>query len=81
MSATEKLQQARITITLDLADVPLTEEVRDALACLADVMHVQAEDGLYSGGFPDADPGGEYLAPFTATRVEVEVDVHIVDTL
>lgn len=63
---------ATITVTLPLAEgTEVTPEVRDALDCLAAIMLVQAEDGLYTGGSPDAEPGGEHLADFAASTVEV----------
>lgn len=75
---------ATITITLALdptsygAGVDLTEPLHD----LAAIMAVQAEDGLYIGGHPDAEAGdaslprhlvGENLADLTLTGLTVTI--------
>ena len=81
---------ARITIDLPFDwDGPLTDEVREALDSLANIMLVQAEDGLYTGGNPDGDDA-EFLFDFRDMGVTVdyvEVDTwssasrqHYIDT-
>jgi len=62
-----------IVIRLQVAGSP--DEVaryRDALECLADVMRVQAEDGLWSLGHEDAENDGgpsEHVADIETMRV------------
>ena len=57
-----------LVIRLQVAGTPAeVARYRDALECLADVMRVQAEDGLYSLGYEDAesedeDEPNEYVA-------------------
>lgn len=47
---------ARITIDLALPEgLVIDQHILDALEALADVMLVQAEDGLWSHGSPDAE--------------------------
>jgi hypothetical protein len=60
----------RLQVTGSAAEVA---KYRDALECLADVMRVQAEDGLWSLGHEDAvsdDGPSEYIADIETTRVE-----------
>jgi hypothetical protein len=60
----------RLQVVGDAADV---ENCRGALGCLADVMAVQAEDGLWSLGRPDVQTNdgvtSEPIAGITSTRV------------
>lgn len=72
----QKLQRAVIKISLPFeGNVLDSPEIREALDNLASVMHVQAEDGLYTdGGGRHGD--GEHLADFAGGQ---EVSVHIVD--
>lgn len=56
---------ARIAIDLPF-EGPVTDQIRSALADLADIMLVQAEDGLYTLGSPDAAEGGDFLVAFEA---------------
>lgn len=44
-----------ITVTLLVDTSELTAELSAALDALADIMAVQAEDGTWSGGNPDAE--------------------------
>lgn len=43
-----------LTIRVKVEADRITPEIEDALDALANVMAVQAEDGLYSAGSPDA---------------------------
>jgi len=59
---TEATATPRVTTTVDIvirlqvAGSPAeVARYRDALECLADVMRVQAEDGLWSLGYEDAE--------------------------
>lgn len=62
-----------IVIRLQVAGSPAeVAKYRDALECLADVMRVQAEDGLWSLGHEDGendDGPSEYIADIEAMRV------------
>ena len=64
-----------LVIRLQVAGSPAeVARYRDALECLADVMRVQAEDGLYSLGYEDAesedeDEPNEYVADIETMRV------------
>ena len=62
-----------LVIRLQVAGTPAeVARYRDALECLADVMRVQAEDGLYSLGYEDAeseDAPNEYVADIETMRV------------
>lgn len=68
-----------INIRLSL-DAEPSPEVRDALASLADVMLVQAEDGLYRLGWKDAEDEvieNTFLGEFSqahVTSIEIEED-------
>ena len=62
-----------LVIRLQVVGTPAeVARYRDALECLADVMRVQAEDGLYSLGYEDAeseDGPNEYVADIETMRV------------
>lgn len=62
-----------IVIRLQVAGSPAeVAKYRDALECLADVMRVQAEDGLWSLGHEDGkndDGPSEYIADIETMRV------------
>jgi hypothetical protein len=66
---------AVITVTLPLRvarDVPQSD-LLDALRTLADVMGVQAEDGLWSAGSPDADDDDNHpVADVGGLRTDVQ---------
>ena len=76
---TEATATPRVTTTVDLvirlqvAGSPAeVARYRDALECLADVMCVQAEDGLWSLGYEDAesdDGPNEHVADIESLRV------------
>jgi len=55
-------QTPHVTISMTFAlDRALTPDMIQAVIDLGSVMEVQAEDGLYSGGHPDAEDA-EFLA-------------------
>ena len=62
-----------LVIRLQVAGTPAeVARYRDALECLADVMRVQAEDGLWSLGYEDAesdDAPNEHVADIESLRV------------
>jgi hypothetical protein len=62
-----------IVIRLQVAGSPAdVARYRAALDCLADIMAVQAEDGLWSLGSPDADGDdipNDLVADITSTKV------------
>ena len=62
---------ARVVVTLPF-DVEPTDEVVDALNDLAAIMLVQAEDGLFVGGYPESE-SGKFLTDFGPATVAVEV--------
>lgn len=53
-------RQATFAIVIDL-DRDITPEIAEGLSNLLDVMTLQAEDGVYTLGYKDADD----LSPFT----------------
>lgn len=61
---------ATITVTLTIDAPGFTPEIREALDNLADVMFIQAEDGLYSDGC-GRHGDGEFLADFARRTVAV----------
>jgi hypothetical protein len=66
---------ARITVEITL-DREITPQIAEAIANLADVMGVQAEDGLYFLGSPDSeheDYENEFLAEIERTEVSTKV--------
>lgn len=65
---------ATITIRLDMPGVTVTNTIREALDALADIMLVQAEDGLYTLGSRDASD----LWNEAGTEIEIENN-HLVD--
>jgi hypothetical protein len=72
-SSGAKPAQVQITITLSLGEVStLDGPVAQALANLAGVMEVQSEDGLYTGGSPDAAvDDNEYLTDLAVVSTTV----------
>jgi hypothetical protein len=66
--------RAQIVVTLDLSTTAMTPEIRRALDALADVMAVQAEDGLFTLGSPEAEgeEPNEYLSDLRVTGVLVQ---------
>jgi len=71
-----RVQSTPVTTTVDIVirlqvvgEPGDVERCRGALECLADVMAVQAEDGLWSRGLPDID-GSELIADVKSTRVQ-----------
>lgn len=66
--------RAVITVTLDLEPAQSFDEgeVEEALANLASIMAVQAEDGLYSTGDPDSEADdNRYLADVNFMQTDV----------
>ena len=74
-STTPTVTTTTVDLVIRLQVVGTPAEValyRDALECLADVMRVQAEDGLYSLGHEDAeteDGPSEYVADIETMHV------------
>lgn len=73
-AASTKTTTVDIVIRLRVAGSPTdTARYRDAIECLADVMRVQAEDGLWSAGYEDGgtdeDPN-EYVADIEHSHVK-----------
>lgn len=66
--------RAQITVTVDLSADEMTPEILRALGALADVMAVQAEDGLYALGSPESagDEPNEFLADLRVAGVHVQ---------
>lgn len=73
-AATAKTTTVDLVIRLQVVGSPAeVERYRAALECLADVMRVQAEDGLWSLGHEDAeteDGPSEYVADIDSVRVQ-----------
>lgn len=66
----------RISHTFDVTDVIEPADVQRATEALASIMLVQAEDGLYTLGSPDAEFEGESSEPVAALRcIEFEAVV------
>lgn len=72
-SVPRQIDVAVLTVTVTLPEgTRATPEILEALDNLANVMHVQAEDGLYTdGGGRHGD--GEHLLDFDRTTCEVSV--------
>lgn len=68
---------AEIKITLQVDGCP-TPEAMMALGALANVMEVQAEDGLYTFGSPEALVPGEENEHLAALRITTPATVQIV---
>ena len=73
MSTAKQTTTVDLVIRLQIAGSPAeVARYRAALDCLADVMRVQAEDGLYSLGYEDAeseDGPNEYVVDIESARV------------
>lgn len=73
MSATVTVD---ITVRLTLDAETLTPEIQAALDALADVMAVQAEDGLYSAGSPDAaDDDNQFVCDLVRYEIRPVAEV------
>lgn len=68
-----------LTYTVDDADDLTTDQVQSAADALADIMHVQAEDGLYPLGWEDGysmddDEPNDRLSSLSWVSTSVEVE-------
>lgn len=69
-------QTPQVTITLQFGlDRALTADMIEALTNLAEVMLVQAEDGLWTAGYADGDDS-EFLAHMTPATATPQITLH-----
>lgn|SRR5574341_2128797 len=68
-----------VVIRLQVAGSPAeVARYRDALECLADVMRVQAEDGLWTAGYED-DGDGETPNEYVAVIKRASIHAVLID--
>ena len=69
--------RATILISLEIEDSPRSEEILNALESLAEIMAIQAEDGLWSHGSPESwndDDANVYVSDISAVG-DAEISV------